>query len=70
MLNLEKEGAGLRANERMWELVDAVEIKEAGPLACMREMGAGLERNGDGDPYVQTWGRAILEWCELFRDEP
>lgn len=70
LVNIEKERLGLRANERMWELVDAVDLTEAAPLDCMREMGAGLRRNADGDPYVQTWGRAILEWCELFRDEP
>lgn len=68
-VNLEKESPGLRANERMWELVDAVELSERTPLACMREMGAGLGRNGDGDAYVKGWGDAILEWCELFEDE-
>ena len=64
--NLEKEGPGVGANERMWELVDAIELNEETPLACMREMGTGLERSADGDEYVGLWGRAILEWCELF----
>jgi hypothetical protein len=67
--NLEKESPGLGANERIWELVDAIELGEATPLACMREMGAGLERGADGDEYVGLWGRAILEWCELFGQE-
>ena len=68
-VNLEREGSGIGANERVWEIVDRVELHEATPLACMREVGAGLERVADGDEYVRTWGRAIGEWCRLFERE-
>jgi Reversibly glycosylated polypeptide len=66
-VNLEKEGAGVRENERIWEAVDGVELTATTPLACMEEMGIGLERRGeDGDEYLHRWGRAIREWCKLF----
>jgi len=63
--NLVKEAPGIRANEHMWETVDAVELRGGDPLTCMREMGTAL-RDAPADPYVQRWGSAILEWCELF----
>jgi hypothetical protein len=68
-VNLEREGSGIGANERVWETVDRVELHETTPLACMREVGAELERLADGDEYVRTWGRAIGEWCRLFEPD-
>lgn len=65
-VNLEREGTGIGANERVWEIVDRVELDETTPLACMREVGTGLERLADGDDYMRTWGQAIGEWCKLF----
>jgi hypothetical protein len=64
--NLVKEAPGIRANESMWETVDAVELRGGDPLTCMREMGAALSGHQTGGAYVQRWGRAILEWCKLF----
>ena len=64
--NLVKEAPGIRANENMWEIVDAVELRGSDPLTCMREMGAALGGNPEGDEYVRRWGSAVLEWCKLF----
>lgn len=68
-VNLVREADGIVANERMWELVDAIELSEGTPLACMREVGRGLVRGGDGEAYVERWGDAILSWCELFEED-
>ena len=65
-MNLVKEAPGIRANESIWETVDAVELRGGDPLTCMREMGAALAGHETGGVYVQRWGRAILEWCKLF----
>jgi len=64
--NLVKEAPGIRANENMWEIVDAVELRGCDPLTCMREMGTALGDHQTGGEYVRRWGRAILEWCKLF----
>ena len=66
--NLVKEATGIGANERMWEVIDAVELRGDTPAGCMRDLGAGLVTRANGDEYVERWGRAILAWCELFRD--
>jgi hypothetical protein len=68
MVNLEKEGPGITANETMWTAIDRVELRESTPLDCMEEMGAALARDDDGGEYAQRWGRAIQEWCRLFRE--
>ena len=65
-VNLVKEAPGIRANESMWETIDAVELRGRDPLGCMREMGAALAGNETGGAYVQRWGCGILEWCKLF----
>jgi hypothetical protein len=64
--NLIKEAPGIRANENMWEIIDAVDLLGSDALTCMREMGAALGNYRDGDGYVRRWGCAILEWCKLF----
>jgi reversibly glycosylated polypeptide/UDP-arabinopyranose mutase len=70
LANLAKEASGIGANERMWEIVDAVTLRADTPLACMRELGTQVAAHtGDGD-YVQEWGRAALAWCDLFDEEP
>jgi len=66
--NLVKEAPGIDANEEMWERIDAVELQGETPLACMRHLGAGLGASANGDGYLERWGRAILAWCELFRE--
>ena len=67
--NLVKEAPGIRANEHMWETVDAVELHGCDPLTCMREMGAALRDHESAGEYVRRWGCAILEWCKLFDPE-
>ncbi len=64
--NLVKEAPGIRENETLWELVDAVDLTGRDPLSCMREMGAALMAHTSAGGYVERWGRAILEWCALF----
>lgn len=64
--NLVKEAPGIRANENMWEIVDAVELRGCDPLTCMREVGAALSDHETDAEYIRRWGRAILEWCKLF----
>jgi hypothetical protein len=32
----------------------------------MRELGLGLRASADGNGYLERWGEAILDWCELF----
>ncbi len=66
--NLIKEASGIDANERMWEAINAVELRSGTTIACMRELGAGLVAQAGDDAYVERWGRAILAWCELFGD--
>jgi hypothetical protein len=66
--NLSREAPGIEANERMWERVDAVELRGATPLDCMRDLGAGLRASANGDGYLERWGGAILDWCELFTE--
>ncbi len=63
--NLVKEAPGIRANERMWEIVDAIELRGQDALTCMGEVGEALSRFRTDD-YVARWGRGILEWCKLF----
>ena len=65
-VNLEKESGGIGANERLWEIVDAVDLEADSPLACMREMGAGLVAAAGDDAYVDRWGQGISAWCDLF----
>jgi hypothetical protein len=67
--NLVKEAPGIRANEHMWEIIDAIPLRGGMPLDCMREMGAGLQEHSREDPYLARWGRGILEWCRLFDTE-
>jgi reversibly glycosylated polypeptide / UDP-arabinopyranose mutase len=64
--NLEKEAAGVTANERAWELVDSIELSASEPLAAMRELGRGMREAAAGDAYFQRWGAGIQSWCELF----
>jgi Reversibly glycosylated polypeptide len=66
--NLVKEAPGIDANERMWEKVDAVELRGGTPLECMRDLGAGLSASADGDGYLDRWGQSVLAWCELFEE--
>jgi reversibly glycosylated polypeptide/UDP-arabinopyranose mutase len=63
--NLLKEAAGVGANEGMWEVIDALELRERTPLGCMREVGGGLLARANDD-YMEVWGRSILAWCDLF----
>lgn len=65
-VNLIKEAPGIDANERVWESIDAVELRGTTPLDCMRDLGRGLQAGSDGDGYLERWGRSILAWCELF----
>lgn len=67
-VNLAKEGSGIGANERIWELIDAIELSAPTPLGAMREVGIALERAGDRDEYVAGWGWAVGRWCELFSE--
>ena len=67
--NLVKEAPGIRANEYIWEVIDAIPLRGDSPLACMREMGAALQNHSRGDAYLARWGSAILEWCKLFDAE-
>lgn len=67
--NLVKEAPGIDANEDMWERIDAVSVRGATPLECMREVGRGLAESGERDGYLGRWGRSILAWCELFDEE-
>jgi hypothetical protein len=64
--NLVKEAPGIRTNENLWQIIDAVDLLGSDPLTCMREMGAALGGYRRGDEYVRRWGCAILEWCKLF----
>jgi len=64
--NLIKEAPGIRTNENMWEIIDAVDLLGSDPLTCMRKMGAALGGHRSEDEYVRRWGCAILEWCKLF----
>jgi hypothetical protein len=65
--NLAKEAPGIEANERTWETIDAVEFHGETPLECMRELGSGLRKTGNGNGYLERWGQSIQVWCELFR---
>jgi reversibly glycosylated polypeptide/UDP-arabinopyranose mutase len=64
--NLEKEAAGVSANEHVWELVDAIELTAPTPLGAMRELGGRMREAGATDPYFERWGSGIQAWCELF----
>jgi reversibly glycosylated polypeptide/UDP-arabinopyranose mutase len=66
--NLEKEAAGVTANERVWELVDSIELSATTALEAMRELGGRMRERADGDPYFERWGAGIVSWCELFAD--
>lgn len=67
--NLVKEAPGIQANEHMWEIIDAVDLRGGDPLTCMRDMGTALRGHTRAGDYLQRWGCAILEWCKLF-DRP
>jgi reversibly glycosylated polypeptide/UDP-arabinopyranose mutase len=68
MANLVKEAPGIAANESFWRAVDAVDLAEATPAACMAEMGAGLA--GHADPYLARLGRALGLWAGHFDAGP
>lgn len=68
LVNLVKEAPGIGANEHMWELVEAIELRGTTPVDCMREVGDGLVASAGDEDYVERWGRAILAWCDLFRN--
>ena len=63
-VNLVKEAPGIAANERLWETIDAVELRADTPAACMTEMGAALV--SCDDEYLARWGESIQLWCALF----
>jgi hypothetical protein len=67
-VNLVTEAPGIRANERLWETIDAVPLTGEDSLECMAELGAALA--GNADPYLSGWGRSIAAWCTLFSVRP
>lgn len=69
--NIAKEGAGLGLNERLWELVDGIQLSDDNAVDCMIELGTGLSAAaaalaGYERGYVEKMGRAIVVWAKLF----
>jgi hypothetical protein len=64
LVNLVKEAPGIKANEYLWETIEAIHLTGTRPRACMLEVGAALAANDN--EYLSGWGRAIGTWCELF----
>jgi reversibly glycosylated polypeptide / UDP-arabinopyranose mutase len=67
-VNLQKEAAGIAANETFWEAVDAVPLKSSDPVGAAHELGRGLA--GSTDPYLAKLGAALQTWARLFVERP
>jgi reversibly glycosylated polypeptide / UDP-arabinopyranose mutase len=67
-VNLQKEAAGIAANETFWEAVDALPLTATDPVAVADELGQGLTQNAD--TYLAGLGRALRAWARLFRERP
>lgn len=63
--NLEKEKAGLAANEYLWQRVAAVKLTKSSPVACYQELARKTEF--PQIKYFQKLRRAMLIWSGLFQ---
>lgn len=66
--NLVKEAPGIGFNERLWRMVDAVDLEDCrSPKECMRQVGLSLAGQEEG--YLHSLGTAIQVWVGLFRED-
>lgn len=63
--NLEKERSGMLVNEKLWELVDRIELDGKDPLSCYRDLASKLFFGTDGD-YWTKLKQAMQAWADLF----
>lgn len=64
-VNLAKEAPGIGVNEDFWQKVDAIPLAGSTPVQCMKEIGLGI-KTFDND-YMDSLGRAIIAWSQLFQ---
>jgi len=64
MVNLVKEAPGIKTNEKLWELIDAIPISGTTPAMCMEEVGDNL--SNEQDAYLKRLGECICRWVSIF----
>jgi hypothetical protein len=62
--NLQKEAAGIEANESFWRAVDAVRLESDDIVGCYRELADKLTLEGE---YWQKLRGAMHLWLALFK---
>lgn len=65
--NLIAEAPGVAANETMWERITSVRLTQTTAVACVKELGEGLQDAEDN--YTRQMGRALEIWAGLFGDK-
>lgn len=66
-VNLEKEAAGIKANEYYWKLVADIRLTAATPKQCAIEIAHGLATHPAADTYIkEQWSPGLLAWANLF----
>jgi reversibly glycosylated polypeptide / UDP-arabinopyranose mutase len=62
--NLIKEAPGIKYNEKLWEIIEEINLKSFNVKDCMIEISDNLENQND--PYLKNLSKAIKIWIKLF----
>lgn len=63
--NLQKEAAGIEANEYFWQAVDSIQLEGESVRDCYRELAQKLPLEGE---YWDKLREAMLLWADLFQE--
>lgn len=62
--NLEKEKAGLAVNEKLWRIVDEVELEQSAPALCYQELAQKIRF--PKEQYFEKLREAMLIWAGKY----
>ena len=62
--NLENEAIGIKMNEKFWQLVDEVALKENNVIDCYKELAKKIKF--PNEPYFAKLKKAMILWISLF----
>lgn len=63
--NLQKEAAGIEANEYFWQAVDSIQLEGRSVRACYKELAEKLPLEGE---YWDKLREAMALWADLFEE--
>lgn len=61
--NVQKEKTGVVVNEKLWEVVDAIELRSDSVIECYKEIARKLPGTSD---YFKKLKKAMIIWANLF----